>query len=399
MTDDARVGLSPAQRRVYDAQGRTILAVGAVGSGKSHVAALTFVDRAMAGPPGHHLVMGRSPLQLRHEILPLIQERLDTAGVPWRWNGSERVLSADGHKFFLLAWTNAISEGRFRGMNARLGLMEEAALVDEPFFEWAQTRLRLPGAQLICTSNPEGPRHWLKRRIDDGRIDAAITLLMADNPGLGAAEAAEIERQFVPGSAAYRRAIEGVWAAATGLIFPRWTVSDEIPDGQGTGAICGVDFGSTNPTAVVRVECRVRPVSWWVTDVLMVESSADAHVPPSEQARRIAAWIEQHPAERAVVDPSASPLIAELRRAAPRLQVAPANNDVSHGIAEVGKAFASGQLRLRGRERTGPLQDELASYTWDPRRDDTPRKEDDHAVDALRYAVAALARPPLMEVW
>ena len=383
----ALAALSDGQRRIVNSRAESVLAVGAVGSGKTHAATLGFVLSAMRQDPALHLVCGRSPTQLRQEILPHLRRWLDWASPAW--NGSTGELRAADHRFQFVAGVNALSEGRFRGLTARCGLLEEAALCGQEFWSWLQTRLRMEGAQLWATTNPEGPRHWLKADVIDGDLVEAHTLTMADNPALPPSRKAFFAAQWQPGSVFHSRNVLGLWAAGSGLIWPDFRVTPQ-PSADYIGAVAGIDFGSTNNTAVVRVEIRRAPESLWVSDVLVIEGSVDKHVPPSEQARRIAAWLAEHPVERAFVDPSAAPLISELRTQPITCSLAHARNDVSVGLADVARRLVDGSLTLG--ERTEALQHEMLGYTWDAKLDGVPEKLDDHCCDALRYAVASIAR-------
>jgi hypothetical protein len=78
------------------------------------------------------------------------------------------------------------------------------------------------------------------------------------------------------------------------------------------------------------------------------------------------------------------------------LWVSPGVNDVLAGIDAVTRLIRSGRLKVM-RGRAPNLLRELESYVWEQRDGqplDRPRKADDHALDALRYAVMAL-RPEL----
>lgn len=86
-------------------------------------------------------------------------------------------------------------------------------------------------------------------------------------------------------------------------------------------------------------------------------------------------------------DPSGKQLIESLRREG--LRVLPASNEVVPGISLVHEYLKSGRLRIfRNLKHT---IDELNTYSWETDRNDNlldrPRKENDHLMDALRYAL------------
>ena len=78
-----------------------------------------------------------------------------------------------------------------------------------------------------------------------------------------------------------------------------------------------------------------------------------------------------------------------MREDCPALRLKRANNAVLEGVQLVSSALDAGRLMIHPRcER---LIAELEGYAWDERArergEDRPLKQDDHAVDALRYGL------------
>ncbi|WP_433464153.1 phage terminase large subunit [Spirillospora sp. CA-128828] len=68
-----------------------------------------------------------------------------------------------GRTVHLVGAADVRAEGRIRGATAALIYIDEATLVPESFFTMCLSRIRVPGARLICTTNPDGPSHWLRK--------------------------------------------------------------------------------------------------------------------------------------------------------------------------------------------------------------------------------------------
>ena len=103
-----------------------------------------------------------------------------------------------------------------------------------------------------------------------------------------------------------------------------------------------------------------------------------------EQARR---FVRMWSPSTFVVDPSAAALRETMRRDG--LSEVAGNNDVLGGIARVQKRFtmdSDGEPMLTIDPGCTNLINELGVYEWMPGKD-KPRKENDHACDALRYAM------------
>lgn len=89
--------------------------------------------------------------------------------------------------------------------------------------------------------------------------------------------------------------------------------------------------------------------------------------------------------EVVIVDPSAKSFIVQLHH--DRFRVGAADNAVEDGIRLVASLLSSGRLLVHS--SCVNLIDQLQSYSWDEAATekglDKPKKQDDHAVDALRY--------------
>ena len=96
--------------------------------------------------------------------------------------------------------------------------------------------------------------------------------------------------------------------------------------------------------------------------------------------------------EAVVVDPSAASFITELRQAG--FTVRKGKNDVVDGIRRVSTALQQGKLLF-----SPACQDcirEFSLYRWDEKAaEDRPIKENDHAMDDVRYFVNTVLRQPV----
>jgi hypothetical protein len=94
------------------------------------------------------------------------------------------------------------------------------------------------------------------------------------------------------------------------------------------------------------------------------------------------------PVEQVVVDPSAASFIACIR-AHGKYRVQPAKNDVLSGIHRTADALRNGEIRISA-ACTDALR-EFSLYVWDEHAQrDQPVKENDHAMDDIRYFVSTV---------
>lgn len=91
-----------------------------------------------------------------------------------------------------------------------------------------------------------------------------------------------------------------------------------------------------------------------------------------------------------IIDPSASAMIAEIE-AAGRFLVIKADNSVLDGIRNTATLISLGRYRINLDQCPATVK-EFYSYMWDEKRtdEDKPVKENDHAMDALRYFIQTI---------
>ena len=96
--------------------------------------------------------------------------------------------------------------------------------------------------------------------------------------------------------------------------------------------------------------------------------------------------------EAVIVDPSAASFIQCIRRKG-RFTVIPAKNDVVDGIRQVSDALK--QRKIYFSPECKDTLREFSLYKWDDKAvRDAPRKENDHAMDDLRYFVTTALHAP-----
>lgn len=133
--------------------------------------------------------------------------------------------------------------------------MDELSLAPRSFFAMLLSRLSAPGAKLFATTNPDGPRHWLKTEyLDrDGLSVYRKKFLLEENPALEKAYIDSLKREYR--GIFYKRFILGDWAAAQGAVYPMFDEArhgvERLPEMRFTWIGC--DIGHTNPTAFVRL--------------------------------------------------------------------------------------------------------------------------------------------------
>lgn len=387
-------------RSISEATARINLWHGSVRSGKTIASLLRFLFAVRRAPAsGLLLIVGRSLATIERNVIEPLQDPLlftDTAAEVHHTRGATTAV-IHGRTVHLIGASDARSEGRLRGLTASVAYADEVTLLPEPFFVQLLARLSVPGALLIGTTNPDGPRHWLKAQYLDREADldlASWHFKLADNPALSPAYVAALSAEYT--GLWRRRMILGEWVVAEGAIYDMYDeqrhVVDELPPMRRHWL--GVDYGTSNPFSAVLLglgdDDRLYAVGEWRHD----SRAAHRQMTDAQYSRAVREWLAEMDVvpEWTFVDPSAASYSTQLW-ADGHPGVARADNRVLDGIRSVSNLLDADALLIH-RSCEGLLA-ELPSYVWDDtaaaRGEDRPVKQTDHSLDALRYAVHSSA--------
>ena len=248
--------------------------------------------------------------------------------------------------------------------------------------------------QTTVTFNPWNGNHWLKSRFFDAE-DPQVTALTTDyrcNEFLDETDRDVYRRMREENPRQYAVAGLGEWGHSQGLVFENWSVEEfSLGDLRRDGVrhIFGLDYGYTNdPTAFIAAAVEEEHKRIFIYD---------EHYEKRMLNEAIAAMIrgKGYHKERIRADSAEPKSNDDLRRLGiTRLQAADKGRDsVTAGIARLQ------EYRLVVHPRCVHTAEELAAYTWQEsgrngEYDNRPCDRDNHLMDALRYAMEDVPRPP-----
>jgi PBSX family phage terminase large subunit len=299
-----------------------------------------------------------------------------------------------GRNVHIIGAADARAESKLRGLTAYAILLDEAVLLPEDYVAQALARCSLPNAKLIMTTNPAGPRNWLRQKyiLRAGELNLGHWhFTLDDNPFLDADYVASLKRELV--GMWYQRMILGKWVQAEGAVYQSFdenmhVIRGVLPPIASLPAL-GIDVGSTNPFHAVMLgvtqDRRLIITKEWRHD-----SRATGRIMTNvEYSTALRKWIPPDNPTWIVVDPSAADFRETLRQHGETQRVIAGDNSVVSGIQLVSSLFATNRLVIH--ESCKELLDEVPGYVWSERAaergQDEPVKEDDHGLDAMRYAI------------
>lgn len=362
-----------------------ILCDGAVRSGKTVSMSVGFFLWSMTMFDGKVFgLCGKTIGALRRNIVIHLSDWLGGLFTVTEHRGDNRLTVRYGGKtntYYLFGGQDEQSYTLIQGITLAGVLLDEAALMPRSFVEQACARCSEKGSKMWFNCNPQGPDHWLYQNwILKAREKNALHLhfTMEDNPSLDEAVRKRYESLYE--GPFYRRYILGQWCGAEGLVyrFEERHICKDLPQ-EGTYYI-SIDYGTQNPFSA-GLWCvngdkavRLREIYYSGRETGRLRTDSEYH----EDLVKLAGGL---PVRQVIIDPSAASMIAELRRQGV-FRVRKAKNAVLPGIQQVARLLKEGRL-LIGESCKNTIR-EFSQYVWQDGQD-VPKKENDHAMDDIRY--------------
>jgi len=371
-----------------------IICDGAVRSGKTLSMCLSYVSWISHNfDSASFAICGKTVLSLKRNIVSPLLPMLRELGFVLEEKITQNYVDITfGHKknrLYFFGGKDESSAALIQGMTLGGVLFDEVALMPRSFVEQAVARCSLEQSKLWFNCNPEYPQHWFYREwvLKASEKNAFyLHFTMDDNPGLS--PRVKERYKLLYEGAFYKRFVKGEWVGAEGLVYPMFSPQQHVTDlaPQCETYVISCDYGTVNPSSFGLWG------AWDGTWVRLREYYWDSRAKgcqrtDEEHYQALEALAGDCPVRYVVCDPSAASFIACVRRHGKFTCVA-AKNDVLSGIRLVADALRESKLLFH--QGCADCIREFGLYTWETGGGkDAPRKEHDHAMDDVRYFVAA----------
>ena len=362
---------------------------GATGSGKSFVDMVVTIPKRILACRGEGLIvlMGNTRGTLERNILEPMRSI---------WPGcigeirSDNTVTLFGKKCFALGADNKKHVARIQGATFEYVYGDEITTWSRDVFEMLKSRLRCEHSRFDGTCNPDNPGHWFKEFLDSD-ADVYQQAYVIDDGVLPAYVVEELKKEY-SGTIYYDRFILGLWAAATGVIYPMYQEAiQEAPEGEVSRYALSLDYGTQNAFSAGLwglygdVWYRTKEYYYSGRDTGIQKTDEEY----AEDLDRFTEKIGDNANRlRVIIDPSAASFIALLKKRG-KYKVIPADNSVADGIRETATALKSGKIKICPCNKNWIK--EVQGYVWDESAgDDRPMKVNDHAMDDTRYFVKTM---------
>lgn len=363
---------------------------GATRSGKTYLDFKWIIPmriRERAGKDGLSVILGVTKSTIERNVLEpmrnLYGDKLVGA------ISSDNTAWIFGEKCYCLGAEKVSQVSKIRGASIKYCYGDEVADWAEEVFALLKSRLDKEYSCFDGTYNPQYPNHWLKRFLDSDADIFSQEYTIDDNPFLPPAFVENLKKEYA-GTVFYDRYILGKWTLAEGLIYPMFNDScivDELPETGEYYISC--DYGTLNPFSAglwcVNSGRAVRVAEYYYSG-----RDKQYQLTDEEYYAEVEKLAGEKNIRHIIVDPSAASFIACIKKHG-RFSVRKAKNDVMYGIRLTSAMLRAGAIKI-GSDCCDAIR-EFGLYRWDEdSTEDKPIKENDHAMDDIRYFCATVLR-------
>lgn len=389
---------------MYEPQYKALVCDGAVRSGKTMCMSFAFITWAFQNFNGMNFaICGKTVRSAERNVLrPITGLTYLKEHYKMKYNSTAHCLEVSrGNKsnyFWIFGGKDESSYALIQGITLAGVLLDEVALMPQSFVNQALARCSVERSKTWFNCNPENPAHWFYNDWilgAEGKKAKHIHFLMSDNPSLSEEKLAEYETYYK--GAFYRRYVLGEWVKAEGLVYPMFDKSKHIIskyDKRGRYYI-SVDYGTINPTVfqLWRVNYNLpNPIVLCKEYYYNSRAEDNQHIQKTDTQYYddLRNFANGYTIERIIIDPSAASFKTLIKQRG-QFIVSDADNSVLDGIRFTGDMIASGKVKFC--ESCINTFAEFGAYVWDEEKTvDTVIKENDHAMDAMRYFMYTIVK-------
>ena len=299
-----------------------------------------------------------------------------------------------GEKCYCLGAEKVSQVSKIRGASIKYCYGDEVADWSEEVFALLKSRLDKEYSCFDGTYNPQYPNHWLKKFLDSDADIFSQVYTIDDNPFLPPSFVENLKKEYA-GTVFYDRYILGKWTLAEGLVYPMFGDSCIVQDIPDTGDYyISIDYGTHNPFSA-GLWCVTKTEAVRIGEYYYCGREERKEKTPEEYYSEVKRLAGGRDIKCLIVDPSADAFIATVKKHH-EFKVRGAVNDVLPGIQTTAEMIASGKLKIH--ESCEDAIREFGLYRWDEKAEsDRVVKENDHAMDEIRYMVMTVLKKHFKE--
>lgn len=371
-----------------------VIADGSIRSGKTMCMSLSFVLWAMKTfQECNFAICGKTVGSCRRNVVKPLLDMIQARYAVTDKRSENMIIIQNGtakNYFYLFGGKDESSQDLIQGITLAGVLLDEVALMPRSFVEQALGRCSVTGSRYWFNCNPDNPYHWFYTEwIQKAAEKKALYLHFDMNDNLTLSEEVKNRYFALYSGNFFERYILGKWVAADGLVYPMFDRTKCVvptEERRYTRYYVSIDYGTLNPfSAGLWGYCGG---TWYRIREYYYDGRAKKKQKTDEEYyQEVVRLIDGVPIISIIIDPSAASFITTVRRYG-RYIVKHAKNDVLDGIRLTSTCIQQGKI-LFNDCCTDSIK-EFSSYVWDTEYSqrtgiDKPVKQNDHAMDDIRY--------------
>ena len=379
----------------YDA----IVCDGSVRSGKTMSMTIGFVLWSMKNFNGETFAFcGKTIDSLKRNVITPMQKWLEgivKIKVNLSRNFIDIKMCEHTNRYYFFGGKDESSYQLIQGITLAGVLLDEVALMPRSFVEQALARCSVTGSKLWFNCNPSSSEHWFfKEWVDENSEKTSeknrlhLHFTMDDNYSLDEEVKKRYDRTY--SGVFHDRYIKGLWVLAEGLVYPmfdkkRHVLEDYTPSADAFYYV-SCDYGTLNPCSMglwaLEHNKAVRIKEFYYDGRKKGVQKTD-----EEYYKELEKLADGFNIQFVIVDPSASSFITTIKQHQ-KFRVRKADNTVLDGIRRTSTLIDNDRIFIC--KCCTDIIREFSLYCWDSEKlheKDTVIKENDHAMDDMRYFV------------
>jgi PBSX family phage terminase large subunit len=369
------VRLHPKQREIVQSKDRFRVLLAGRRFGKTVLAVEELAFNALTIKKARVCYIAPTYQSARDIAWDMLKNRL--TGIEAKINDSRLEIEINGSRIMLRSWENIET---LRGQFFDFIVMDEVAQYKNFWVNWQEVLrpcLTDRRGRVLFISTPLGFNHFYD--LYNKPEYKSFHFTSYDNPYLPVEELDKAKEEIPEDRFAQEYLAD--FRKTQGLVYKEFSrerhVTDEQPK-QVIDTILGIDFGYTNPAAIIPIKID-SDNNYWILDEWYKSKQTTEQI--AEQAML-------YKSTKVYPDPAEPDRIEILRKSG--LNCREVSKDIVAGVDNVRELFKQGRIHINPDCKN--LIYELETYRYPDKKpekneEEKPVKENDHALDALRYAL------------
>ena len=369
----------------------SIICDGAIRSGKTMCMSLSFVFWALSNFNNSLFAICSKTIEsIKRNIIFSLSQNLKSLGFYCDCKMSKNYMdisfSNSKNRFYFFGGNDEKSASLIQGITLSGVFLDEVVLMPRSFVEQAIARCSVPNSKYFFNCNPQNPFHWFyKEWIQKAKEKNTlyIHMTMKDNPHLSKEIIKRYEKLY--SGSFFDRFIKGIWTPVHGQVYPMFKKEKHIVETLPKNFekyIISCDYGTLNPCSF-GLWGKHKNMWFRIKEYYYESKTTGIRKTDEEHLEELKKLVGNKKIDAIIVDPSAASFIECIKRHS-KFNVYPALNDVLKGINIVCNALNKGLIKF-SKDCKNSIK-EFYLYQWNENKNfDSVKKENDHAMDDIRY--------------